>query len=37
MAATVNNGIIGYVVDTTNYSSTIQLLTVKNLKNKNEA
>ena len=34
MAATVNNGIIGYVVDTTNYSSTIQLLTVKNLKNK---
>ena len=34
MAAMVNKGLIGYVVDTGYYSSTIQLLTVKDLKNK---
>jgi rod shape-determining protein MreC len=34
MAATTNSGLIGYVVETGNYSSTIQLLSVKELKNK---
>lgn len=32
MAVTTSNGVIGYIKDVSNYSSTVQLITVKNLK-----
>lgn len=34
MAVVINNGIIGYISETSNFSSNVQLLTTKNLKNK---
>lgn len=34
MAVVINNGIIGYISETSNFSSNVQLLTTVNLKNK---
>lgn len=34
MAVVINNGVIGYISETSNYTSNVQLLTAKNLKNK---
>ena len=34
MAVVTNKGIVGYISETSNYTSNVQLLSVKNLKNK---